>query len=94
MSAPLLTRSLHFAMGEEGGLLSVEPDMPAVEALGLAADLADGAQYLCQRLHDVINEDCGTVLACEMRALGFLAETAGALTRSVERGMKRAGGEQ
>ena len=90
----LQTRSLSFAMGEEGGLLRVEPDMPAVEALDLAAGIADGAQYLCQRLHDVINEDCGSVLACEMRAIGFLAETAAALTRSVERSMKRVGGEQ
>lgn len=89
----LRTRSLSFAMGEDGGLLNVEPDMPAAEALELAADLADGVHHLCDKLNDMVDSDDGAVLACEIRAIGFLAETASALTRSVERSMKRAGGE-
>lgn len=90
----ITTETLSFAMGEEGSLLlGIEPDMPATEALDLAADLADGVKQLCDRLVDAIDSDGGPVLACEIRAIGFLADTTGALARSVERSMKRAGGE-
>ncbi|MBI6853388.1 hypothetical protein YA0002_11480 [Pseudomonas cichorii] len=56
-------------------------------ALELAADLADGVEQLCGRLHDCINN--GEIAYCaEIRAIGFLAQITSALVRSAERGMR------
>ncbi|MCV4285898.1 hypothetical protein [Pseudomonas capsici] len=57
-------------------------------ALELAADLADGVEQLCGRLHDCIND--GEIAYCaEIRAIGFLAQITSALVRSAERGIRK-----
>ena len=86
------TRNMAIHLTSDGHLLNVEKNVSAVVALELAADLGEGVSLLLNRLSDAINEDNDIVYGNELRALGLLAETASALTRSVERSLKR--GEQ
>lgn len=76
-----------------GDLLSIREGLPAVEALRLARNLANGLQHIHGHLGDVINFGDELGYLDEMRALGFLSETVAALVFSVELGLKAQGGE-
>lgn len=70
-------------------LFRINPDANLIGALGVAADLADGASQLSGRLAHAINDGELSYLS-EIRALGFLSDVVGALCRSAERGLKAA----
>lgn len=69
-------------------LLRTEKGSSAVDAIDLAADLADGIQQISTRLADASNEG-ETVYVAELRCVAMLAEVASALTRAAERGMRQ-----
>jgi len=70
-------------------LFQVQDGGSVVEGLELASDLADGISQLCGRLCAEINN--GEIAYCaEVRALAFLSDTVGALTRSARRSLERA----
>lgn len=70
-------------------LFQVKDGGSVVEGLELASDLADGISQLCGRLCAEINN--GEIAYCaEVRALAFLSDTVGALTRSARRSLERA----
>lgn len=89
----LKTTKVDFANQCHGELLSVRDGVPAVEALQLARNLANGLQHIHGHLGDVINFGDELGYLDEMRALGFLSETVAALVFSVELGLKAQGGE-
>lgn len=70
-------------------LFQVRDGGSVIEGLELASELADGVAQLCSRLYAEINngEDAGTA---EIKALGFLSDTVGALTRSARRSLEQA----
>ena len=70
-------------------LFRINPDANLIGALGVAADLADGASQLSGRLAHAINDGELSYLS-EIRALSFLSDVVGALCRSAERGLKAA----
>ncbi|MBP5054349.1 hypothetical protein [Pseudomonas chlororaphis] len=74
-------------------LFRINPDADLIGALGVAADLADGASQLSGRLAYAINDGELSYLS-EVRALGFLSDVVGALVRSAERGLRKAREDQ
>lgn len=89
----LKTSKVDFANQCHGDLLTIREGLPAVEALRLARNLANGLQHIHGHLGDVINFGDELGYLDEMRALGFLSETVAALVFSVELGLKAQGGE-
>lgn len=89
----LQTTAQSFANIGHGDLLAVRPGVPASEALGMARNLANGLQHLCEHLGDVVN--CGGDVSYldELRTLSFLGETMSALIFSVEHSFELKGGE-
>lgn len=81
------TTEMQFINGQAGHLLRVDPDMPASDALALAGELAEGVELLCKRLSDDLDEGESAYVS-EVRAIGFLGETASALIQSVARDLK------
>ncbi|WP_223616437.1 hypothetical protein [Pseudomonas sp. BF-B-30] len=76
-------------------LFKVHEDGDLMEAMQLAADLAEGISQLCGRLDEAINND-GVAYCAEVRALGFLGNVVETLVRSSIYGLKlslKAGGE-
>ncbi|MNB96698.1 hypothetical protein D3C76_1009020 [compost metagenome] len=76
-------------------LFKVHEDGDLMEAMQLAADLAEGISQLCGRLDESINND-GIALCAEVRTLGFLGNVVETLVRSSVYGIKasfEAGGE-
>lgn len=75
-------------------LLQTRAGTSVIEALDIAADLADGIQQVSMRFVAAL-DDGETIYVAEMRCLAMLAEMASAFTRSAERGMRRTvGGDQ
>lgn len=78
-------------------LVATKADMPATEALEVAADLSSGLMQILDKFAVAVN-DGELVYVDELRALSFLAETANALILAAHRvgGVNRAsaGGEQ
>ncbi|WMN19242.1 hypothetical protein QL104_07495 [Pseudomonas piscis] len=81
------------AASDGAGMLRIAEAVKITDGLYLAADLAEGIKQLCDRIHSDINEGELTYLA-EVKALGFLADTVGALVRASEYSMRHGGGEQ
>lgn len=72
-------------------LLQTRAGTSVIEALDIAADLADGIQQVSMRFVAAL-DDGETIYVAEMRCLSMLAEVASAFTRAAERGMRRAAG--
>lgn len=75
-------------------LLQTRAGTSVIEALDIAADLADGIQQISTRFAAELDEG-ELIYVAEMRSLAMLAEVASAFTRAAERGMRRTvGGDQ
>lgn|GEM_PF-6211480 len=92
--AQLLTTHVGFCNERNGELFSVRAGIPAIDALNLAVDLANGLQLLHRRLGAAINDDQEAVYACEMRGLEFLSDALGSLIFSASLAMKDQEGAQ
>ena len=68
-------------------LFKVHENGDLIEAIQVAADLAEGISQLCGRLDESINNG-GIALCAEVRALGFLGNVVEALVRSSGHGLK------
>jgi len=86
---PGMTRLTFGAPGFD--LLSTVEGGNIIEALDIAADLADGIQQICIRFAESVNEGEVVYLA-ELRSVAMLAEVASAFVRASERGLRRTGG--
>lgn len=79
-------------LASDGPMLQVVPGRSAAEALTLATELSEGVQLMLERLRDDLGSTDGGELFCaEFTALALLAETVGALTRSVNWNIKQGG---
>lgn len=91
----LVTSERFFANMRNGELLRVNEGLPAADALLLAKNLAHGLMCLHEHLGVLVDHGEELTYLDEQRALGFLAETIGALVGSVESRMRSAaGGDQ
>jgi hypothetical protein len=74
--------------GSSATLFTINEDQDLLEGLQVASDLSEGIRQLCDRLDQCINE--GEIMYCaEIRALGFLGDVVGVLTRSAHRALDR-----
>lgn len=88
----LLTHAYDAFCVDDGPLLQVVAGRPADAALDLVAELTEGIQLLMERLYaDVGSADADLVFCAEVKVIGFLAETASAITRSVNKSIKQGG---
>lgn len=86
----LKTSSADICLASDGPMLQVVSGRTAIEALTLATELSEGVQLMLERLRDDFGSAEGGELFCaEITALALLAETAGALTRSVNWNIKQ-----
>ncbi len=91
--AQLLTAHVGFCNERNGELFSVRAGIPAIDALNLAVDLANGLHLLQRRLGASLSED-QAVYACEMQGLEFLTAALGSLIFSTARAMQDQEGAQ